>query len=148
MKIFIKENEDIQETEVMIYCRSQDEQISRLKRHIEQFTMAIRVTKEQAQYNLPLKAIYYIEVVDGKTYVYTETEMYTSHQSLINLESKLKGSSFVRISKGMLLNVDYLQSVTPMENHRMMATLKNDEKVIVGRTYISKLKEKLQEELR
>lgn len=147
MKVFIKENEEIQETEVIIYCRNQNEHISRLKRHIEQFTMAIQVIKEQAQYNLPIKAIYYIEVVDGKTYVYTEKEMYTSQQALLHLESKLKGSSFVRISKGMLLNVDYLKSVAPMENHRMMATLKNEEKVIVGRTYIYRLKEKLQEEL-
>ncbi len=147
MKIYIKENEEIQETEVIICCSNQNEHISRLKRHIEKFTMVIQVMKEQAQYRLPLNAIYYMEVVDGKTYVYTEKELYTGQQSLINLESKLKGSSFVRISKGMLLNVDYLQSVAPMENHRLMATLKNGEKVIVGRTYIGKLKEKLQEEL-
>lgn len=147
MKIYIKENEEIQETEVIIRCKNSDEYILRLKRHIEQWSRVLQVTKGQEHYNLPLKEICYIEVVDGKTYVYAEKEVYASQLSLINLETKLKGSSFVRISKGMLLNVDFLKSVATMENHRMLATLKNEEKVVVGRSYIYKLKEKLQEEL-
>lgn len=147
MKIFVKENRELQETEVTICCHEYTNQIKRLKMYVEEFTLAIQAIKEGEQYNLPLKEICYMEVVDGKTYIYTSNELYNSNQSLANIETKLKGTSFVRISKAMLLNVDYLKSVAPMENHRMMATLINKEKVIVGRTYILGLKEKLQEGL-
>ena len=147
MKIFIRENKELQETEVTICCHMYNNRIEKLKKYVEEFALAIQVTKAGEQYNLPLREICYMEVVDGSTYIYTEEEMYNSRQSLGNLEIKLRGTSFVRISKAMLLNVDYLKSVAPMENHRMLATLKNEEKVIVGRTYIIGLKEKLQEGL-
>lgn len=147
MKIFVKEDKEFQETEVTIRCNIYDKKIEKLKRHIEEFSLAIQGVKEGEQYKLSLKEIYYMEVVDGRTYIYTENEMYNSNQSLINLENTLKGSTFVRISKAVLLNVDCLKAVAPMENHRMLATLKNEEKIIVGRTYILGLKEKLQEGL-
>lgn len=147
MKIFVKEDNGFQETEVIIRCYIYDKKIEKLKRHIEEFSLAIQGVKEGEQYKLSLKEIYYMEVVDGRTYIYTENEMYNSNQSLINLENTLKGSTFVRISKTVLLNVDCLKAVAPMEKHRMLATLKNEEKIIVGRTYILGLKEKLQEGL-
>ena len=147
MKIFVKEDNELLETEVTIRCNIYDKKIEKLKKHIEEFSLAIQGTKEGEQYKLPLKEIYYMEVVDGRTYIYTENEMYNSNQSLANLEKILIGSTFVRVSKTVLLNVDCLKAVAPMENHRMLATLKNEEKIIIGRTYISGLKEKLQEGL-
>ncbi len=147
MKIFIKEKEQAEETEVMIFCKEHTAYISRLKAHIEQFSRFLQVRGDKGEYQLPLKEIYYMESVEGRTCVYTKEEVYGNDTSLLQLEKKLRGSSFVRISKSMLLNVDYLKSVAPMSNHRMIATLTNGEKVMVGRAYITSLKDKLKEGL-
>ena len=42
-----------------------------------------------------------------------------------------------------LVNTSFLQSVRPLYNHRLEATLQNGEKLVITRNYIEPLKEKL-----
>ena len=51
------------------------------------------------------------------------------------------------ISKSCLVNTSFLQSVRPLYNHRLEATLQNGEKLVITRNYIEPLKEKLKEQM-
>ena len=84
--------------------------------------------------------IYYIDTVDGNTFFYTKDEVCETKDSLSTVEQNIRGRQFVRISKNCIINIDYLQKVTPYTNHRLLAYMKNGEKLIVGRTYIQDLK--------
>lgn len=61
----------------------------------------------------------------------------------MQIESELKNTAVTRISKSMLLNVNKLKSVALFPNHRMDGELTNGEHVIVSRSYIAELKEKI-----
>ena len=60
MKIFVKEDNGLVETEVTIRCNMINKQIEKLKKHIEEFSMVIQGVKEGEQYTLSLKEIYYM----------------------------------------------------------------------------------------
>lgn len=89
--------------------------------------------------------IYYIESVDKHTFIYCETEVYRTELRLYQLLEMLSPAGFVKISKSCILNIDVLDSVRPLLNSRMEATLKNGERLNVTRKYLTDIKRKLQE---
>ncbi len=89
------------------------------------------------------KQILYLESIDNKTFLYDSEHAYSSRQTLTSLEEKLKNMTFARISKSCLLNVSHLKCVAPHVNHRLKAELKNGEQLIISRSYVEVLKEKL-----
>ena len=66
-----------------------------------------------------------------------------THGSKYKIESELKNTAVTRISKSMLLNVSKLKSVAPFPNHRMDGEFTNGEHVIISRSCIAGLKEKI-----
>ena len=90
-----------------------------------------------------MEQVYYLDSVDGKTFLYLEKEVYSCRETLAALEGKLAHTWFVRISKNCIINSNFLQSVRPLFNHRLEAFLPNGEKLIVTRNYIEALKDKL-----
>ena len=61
----------------------------------------------------------------------------------MKIEADLKNTSFTRISKSMLLNINVLKSVAPLSNQRMDGELINGEHVVISRNYISSIKDKI-----
>ena len=74
--------------------------------------------------------------------MYTEKTVYRCKEKLYELEELLENSSFVRISKSCILNIDYLESVKAVFNGKLEALLSNGEKVIINRHYVSAFKKK------
>ncbi len=62
---------------------------------------------------------------------------------LYELLDELPGWIFVRVSKSVILNINKMKSLTPAFGGRYEALLKNGEKVIISRQYVSSLKEVL-----
>ena len=89
--------------------------------------------------------IYYIESVDKKTFLYCEKEVYRTEFRLYQLMDMLSGLGFVQISKSYILNINTLDSIKPLLNKRMEATLKNGERLHVSRKYLTNIKHELQE---
>lgn len=143
MKLTIEESLDNNEVEITIKCGVMDNRLRRLIETIREYSFSIQCKKNNEIYTIPLEDVYYIESVDKKTFIYCKSEVYETTNTLINLEEKLTNTSFIRISKSCILNISYLQNVTPLWNHRFEATLKNDEKLIITRHYIEELKNKL-----
>lgn len=94
-------------------------------------------------YKVPYSNVFYIEVVDKKSFIYTQDKVYQSAEKLYQLEEKLFPHKFIRIGKSMLLNIEVIQSVSPTLSGRFEATLVNDERVAVSRKYVPELKKAL-----
>jgi len=90
----------------------------------------------------PLNRIYYIDSVDNHTFVYTKEQCFETRYRLYELESMLS-CDFFRCSKSMILNIRKIASVKAEINARMRAVLLNGEAVIISRSYVKDLKEKL-----
>lgn len=145
MKLTIHHDRELTETEIIINCSGVDPRINELIRYIRQYSFSLSLMDSEKRFHqIPLEQVYYIESVDGKTYVYDEKDVYQSKETLQALEDSLVHTPFVRISKSCLLNTTCLKYVKPIVNHRLEGTLKNNEKVIIARTYILALQEKLQ----
>ncbi len=143
MKVTINQNMACTEDEIIINCSYLDERLKQLIELIRQYSFSMELFKGNESYHIPLEKIFYFDSADGKTFAYTKDKIYEAKESLSELEDKLRTTSFVRISKNCFLNSSCLVKVMPMANHRLEATLKNNEKVIVSRNYIQALKEKL-----
>ncbi|MDE6406050.1 MAG: LytTR family transcriptional regulator DNA-binding domain-containing protein, partial [Lachnospiraceae bacterium] len=75
-----------------------------------------------------------------------EKEVYHIDLRLYQLKERLQSAGFVQISKSCLLNINALESIRPLFNSRMEATLKNGEKVCVNRKYLQEVKKALRGE--
>ncbi len=147
MKLTLLQDPNLPETEIIIRCAYPDARLKRLIELIRQHGFSLSGYRDGALHQLPLEQIHYIDSADGKTFLYLEKEVYSSRETLANLEKRLAHTSFLRISKNCILNTDFLSSVRPLFNHRLEALLSNGEKLIITRSYIEALKQKLKGEL-
>lgn len=58
--------------QVVIKCRKIDEEVIRLKKHIELFDKTLQAKKENELFFVHLSDVLYFESVDNRTYLYTE----------------------------------------------------------------------------
>lgn len=90
-----------------------------------------------------IRGIYYIESVDKKSFVYTKEGCFETKLRLYELEDKL-GLYFARCSKAMIVNLKKVKCVNSELGGRMIATLLNDEELIVSRSYVKDIKRRLE----
>ena len=143
MKLTIHQDLSTSEDEIIMKCACMNPKLQKLADYIRQYTFSLEGLKDGKTYQIPIEQIYYIESVDGKTFLYTNDCAYMCTETLITLEEALKYTPVVRISKSCLMNTSYLKCVAPYPNHRLNAELLNKEHLIVSRNYIEVLKEKL-----
>lgn len=145
MKLTINQNMELEEAEIIINCAYMDERMQKLVDYIRRFTYSLEGELDGKVYRIPVEEIFYIDSVDGKTFLYDREHAYYSRQTLTALELRLRYTTFVRISKGCLMNVAQLKCVEPYMNHRMKAELKNGEQLLVSRNYIDDLTRKIRQ---
>lgn len=143
MKLTVHKDPKFTEAEIIINCSELDVRLGHLIKYIQQYTYIFQAKTETGVCLVPAEDIFYIDSVDGKTFFYLKDKVYGCKESLYEFENELKNSTFVRISKNCILNTAYLQSVNPLWNQRLEATLSNGEKLIITRHYIENLKEKI-----
>jgi len=131
------------ETEITILYSVMDQRLQRLVDEIRMIEYPLQCRLDGAIFTVPAHAVFYMESIDGNTFVYTESKEYESTLSLNALEDNLSSAGFVRISKSCVLNLHYLKCVTPLWNARLEACMKNGERLIITRHYAETLKEKL-----
>lgn len=98
--------------------------------------------KREKQYLLEVESIYYIELVDKQTFIYTAEDYYESPLWLYQLEEKLS-EYFVRANKSTLFNMNHIESLKADIGSRIMVYLDNGDQILVSRTYSKEFKKKL-----
>ena len=99
--------------------------------------------REDALCRLKLSEIFYFEVVDDRSFVYTQSEVYEAKEKLYEFESLCAGSTLFRCSKSMILNAEKIDYVRPSLSGRFEAVMSNGEKAVVSRKYVADLKRQL-----
>lgn len=143
MKIKTEQDLSCTEIEVILKYPQKDKQVNRIIDFLQSFDMQIKCDSDNAERMINILDIYYIESVDKKTFVYLENTVYHTDFRLYQLKERLQTYGFVQISKSCILNINALESIRPLFNSRMEATLKNGEKVNINRNYLNKVKKAL-----
>lgn len=144
MIIKLEENINQKEIEVLIKCTQINNKVNRIAAIIKSIDDTIKCNLDNNEVLISASSIYYIESVDKKTFVYSEQNIYRTEYRLYQIIEKLIDSDFVQISKSCILNINMLESIRPLMNSRLEATLKNGERLDVTRKYLRNIKSKLQ----
>ena len=126
--------------QVIIKCRQIDEDIIRLKSHIELFDRKLSAKKENELYFINLSDVLYFESVDNRIYLYTEKDVLEIKQRLYELEYLLSDKDFIRISKSQIVNIQKITSLKPELNRTILATMCNGEQLSISRKYVKTLR--------
>ena len=143
MKIRTEQDLSCSEIEITIKYPQEDRQVNRIIDFLQSLDMQIRCDIDNTERMVNIVDIFYIESVEKKTFVYLESAVYHTDFRLYQLKDKLHEYGFVQISKSCILNINALESIKPLFNSRMEATLKNGEKVYINRKYLNDVKKAL-----
>lgn len=131
---------------VLIRCRAVTENVREIAAFVKSRQGSLTGTQAAKQYELAVSDLYYIESVDGKTFLYTKDQVYETPYRIYELESLLRAKAFLRVSKSTLLNLMKIRSIRPALNGRLAAMLQSGEEVIISRNYVKDLKSALKGE--
>ena len=143
MKITIIHDPEIMEPEITVTYGYLTEELQALLAEISLADNRIPGEKNGTTHFLNLSDIYYVETVDGKVFLYTAKETYETKARIYQLEEKLSGTPFARVSKSAMVNLKKVRSITPEKHSKLIMTLLNGEKLLVSRQYLNSIKERL-----
>lgn len=140
MKLTINQSPEIGETEITIRCSIVTPELKAIIERIRMLDLKLSGMQDGRWYHVPIESIFYIDSVDGRTFLYCADKCYESKSKLYELEEQLRNMSFIRISKSTIINLRALKSVQPLDLSRMEILLNNGERLIVTRHYLHDFK--------
>lgn len=143
MKINIRTDSSVSETEISITCSQLTPEIERLVSLVRVMDMKITGEKKGQLHILDIGEILYIDTVDKKTFLYTKTEVYESSLRLYELEAQLDGTEFFWANKSCIINFEQIKALKSDIDGRILLTMSNSEKLYVSRQYAPFVKKKL-----
>lgn len=141
MKYTIKHVSQGEEEVILKYCSITPE-VERILKILNGEQEKLTGWKEKTLVLLELNKILYIESVDGKTFAYTEEDVFRLDETLNRLEQTLS-ANFFRCSKSMILNIDKVESLRSLPSNRIDAAMCNGEHIMISRTYASDFRKRL-----
>lgn len=148
MKIKIEIETELIEEEVIIKCRSVNETIQKIQNsilNISNESKGLIFYKDDTEYYLSINKILFFETESGIINAHTRNDIYQIKYKLYELENLLP-SSFMRISKSTILNLNYIYSITKNITSSSIVEFEGThKKVYVSRYYYKPLKLKLEE---
>lgn len=144
MIVKLEENISQEEIEVLIRYAKKTRMVEQLRELIESVDKTVKCRADSGEMWIKASDIFYIESVDKRTFVYGDKAVYRTEFRLYQLAEELMSAGFVRASKSCLINSNMLQSIRPLLNSRLEATLTNGEKINVTRKYIPEIRSRLE----
>lgn len=92
-----------------ILARQLDKVCRELERKEERFLL---LSNSREMLRIPLKNIYYIESIGHYIEIHSTTETITVHIPLRDVEEKLAARQFFRCSNGVIVNLEYVESIS------------------------------------
>ena len=142
MQVTFEQVDSIEKEEALIKAQSKTEDIKAAIELLEGGKRKIPLIQNGETILLETSLFYYIESVDKRTFVYTKDDCFESKLRLYELEETL-GTYFLRISKSMIVNLKKIKGVKSDLSGRMEATMLNDEKIVISRSYVKEIKRRL-----
>ena len=127
MKINLDIDGKYDDVEVIIRAPHLNNDIERMVAMMRMIDMQIAVKRDNETFLLDTDKILYVEAVERKTFVYTNTDTYESELKLYEIEQELIERDFLRISKQSIVNLRKIKSLKTDVNRKIRITLQNGE---------------------
>lgn len=148
MKIKIEIDERLEEEEIVIYCKSLNEDAISIQKKIADAVnsrMQLTVSKGEKEYFLTIDEILFFETGPTSVVVHTANNLYETKHRLYELEELLTGD-FVRVSKSTILNATKVRAIHKnITGASEVEFIGCNKKVFVSRNYFKILIAKLEE---
>jgi len=145
--MIIKLEQDLSKNdiEVLIKYATMSKDVERITTILQAMDTRIKCRMDDSDKFINISEVYYFESVDKRTFVYCEHSVYRTESRLYQLAEDLAHLGFVQANKACILNINVLDSIKPLLNSRMEATLKNGERLYITRKYLDCIRRALQE---
>lgn len=144
MQIEIKIDAAVTETRVVVIADKMSDEVSAiLQRLSEQSPQLIAGFRDDTVTLLPQADIITVYAADGKVFATTDSGEYKLRLRLYELEERLDGSMFVRISNSEIVNLKKVKSFDLSLAGTICVSLSNGAVTYVSRRYVAKIKQTL-----
>lgn len=134
MKINYYKQETIEENRVDVFFRKKDKEIEGIMEYLDAYDVITGRSEDVIRRIYPSE-IYYCEIVERRCYAYLKQEVLQIDFSLRELTERYGRNGFVQIGKSALVNVYKIRKIKTDLNMKLQLFLKNDEVLILNRTY-------------
>ena len=125
---------------VVVEYPEYDQSVERLIKKIRTMELSFTGKADGKTVSIDLSAIYYIENVDRKIFIYSKNDVYRYDGTMADIDSAITDTDLVRISRTCFMNVSHLKEIMQIKNSHLEAALDNGEKLIVSRKYLKDIK--------
>lgn len=143
---YIINQKDIEEAELILNYQSENEEVKAALLFMERCQRKLVGKSNGESLLISPEEILYVEKVDDKTFVYTESNELQVDMSLYSLELFLNSDNYFRCSKSMIINISKVERLKSLPSNRIDCTLQNGEHIIISRTYASDFRKLLKGE--
>ena len=140
MKITILEKQPGEEDELILKCDCLDENLTKLINQLKVGKGKMNLYKDSKIVFVEPEQVLYFEYVDDSVFAYTKDCVYETKLKLYQLEDELPAGTFFRANKAVIVNLDKIDSLSPVFGGRFEAVLQNGYKVVISRNYLNTLK--------
>ncbi len=110
--------------------------------YIQNMNTKIPCYKREKKYLLNIDSIYYIDLIDKNTFIFTKDDCFESPLWLYQIE-ELLNEDFIRASKSTLFNMQHIKSLKADIGSRVIVYLDNGDQILVSRKYAKEFKKRL-----
>ena len=143
MKLIKTKEKDLKENYLELHYDNVDEETTAVLERLRDTLRYIEGTYEDKKVTIALTDIFYIETVDRKTFAYTKDMCVEIKEALRDILEEYSKIGFVRISKSAIVNIYKIKKLQGDINMRVIIFLKNDEKLVMNRSYKNEFYERL-----
>lgn len=140
MRVRIRQIDDKLAEQVIIECVEMSPKIESIQSYVTSLGTTLSGIYENRLYGFSLLDVHYFEAVEERVFAYTSTKIYELKTRLYELEHAYMSKGFVRCSKSLLVNLMFIDSLSPALNGRFIAHMHSKEKLIISRQYVPELK--------
>lgn len=141
MKLFVIAD-DIPESELTLRCRDPNApEVERLRNFLRMDAQRLPAQSEKGLVLLDSSELLYGEFVGRNVFLYTKEGVFPTKLSLAQLE--MQQEDLFRCSKSMVVNLRHIRHLRSELSGRILATLSNDERILISRHYAAALRKRL-----
>ncbi|MEE1077477.1 MAG: LytTR family DNA-binding domain-containing protein [Agathobacter sp.] len=148
MKIRIEIDDNLTEEEIVIRCRTLNEDVLSIQKNISEAIntrMQLNVIKGDAEYYITLEEILFFETDGSMVAVHTKGQIYETKLRLYELEEMLPGM-FMRVSKSTILNTTKIRAIHKnITGASEVEFIGSNKLAFVSRNYFKPLMSKIEE---
>ena len=143
MRLIKTKEENIEENYLELHYDKIDEETNAVLDRLRDTLRYIEGVFEDKRVTIAVTDIYYIETVDRKTFAYTKDMCVEIKEALRDIIEEFAKVGFVRISKSSVVNIYKIKKLQGDLNMRVIIFLKNDEKLVMNRSYRTEFYDRL-----